>query len=693
VPELLAPLIGRVALPAAVCRRVGLPAGTRLGDVPVETLKNGSKPDTELLVEQAAHAARNRWDILKRDRTRVRFTRDSVKSGAPSLSRRTYNVMGRMGLLDLEEPQDLAMSAIVRTTGVGSRTLLEMLTLAIATPDETRPPVRSPDPRRTRSRAVKTAADKLARTRWSPLITREDLRLGAMFDGLPPLGGNMRSLALALGDAGFTPSEAKAAKARLRSVIVASEALRRLTVETEAEQLIQATSPRSVAGREGVRIRLGLTTGEPTTLQEAASASGITRERVRQVEQALRQEVQAGPTWTPALDRAIAHVTKNLPARTDEVRRELFQLGMTDGMSLDAILSLASVYGHDAPFEIDRERELVYTGDSPIDAVESTARRLVAHWGVTTVDELRRELQNDGVALEEPSLKLHITALDDSVWLDDDRSWFWIRGLPRNRLLNQIEKIMSVAGSLTIGELRDGVGRHHRMRAFRPPRDVLARLCEETGLYAREGDEIVELPGQLRSWQDALADNEELLADVLFENGPVMRREDLERIACDERGLNRSSFYVYLTYSPIIARFAPGVYGLRGARVTAGAVNALIPPRIRKQRLQDHGWTASGEVWIAYEVSPTSAHSGVVSLPGALRDVISGSFALHAEDGRPVGTLGIRGHAMWGLSPFFRRWGVEEGDYILVTLDPVKRSAAVTAGTQEEVLLKYQEGE
>ena len=653
----------------------------------------GSDIATPLLVDQAAHAVRNRWDILKRSKTRARFTPESVESGARTLSRRTYNIIGRIGLLDLEEPQDLSISTLVRTDGVGPLALLEILTLAVAAPDDVGQPARADEPKPTRSRAVRTAAGQLARKRWSPLVTRDDLRLGTLFDRLPRLGDNMRSMALALSEAEFTPSEAKLTTGRLRSVIATSEALRRLTVEAEAEQLIQAMGSRSQAGREGVRVRLGLTTGEPTTLQQAAVAAGITRERVRQVEQALRQEVQAGPTWTPALDRAIAHVVKSAPARIDDLVTELAELSMTDGLSLDVLLALSSVYGQDTPFAIDRDRGLAFTGDSPLDAIEATARRLVTHWGVTTLDELQTELDNDGITIEAQPLRLLVSALDDAVWLDDERSWFWIRGLARNRLLNQIEKIMSVAGSLTIGELRDGVGRHHRMRAFRPPREVLARLCEETGLYARRGDEIVELPGQLRSWQETLADNEELLAEVLFEKGPVMRREDLERIVCDERGLNRSSFYVYLTYSPIIARFAPGVYGLRGARMSAAAVNALIPPRVRKQRLQDHGWTNSGDVWIAYEVSPTSAHSGVVSLPGALRDVISGSFALHADDGRPVGTLGIRGHAMWGLSPFFRRWGVEEGDYILVTLDPVGRSATVTAGTQDEVLLKHQAGE
>ena len=47
---------------------------------------------------------------------------------------------------------------------------------------------------------------------------------------------------------------------------------------------------------------------------------------------------------------------------------------------------------------------------------------------------------------------------------------------------------------------------------------------------------------------------------------------------------------------------------------------------------------------------------------------------------------------MWGLSPFFRRWGVEEGDYVVITFETDRKEATITAGT-EEILLKHQAGE
>ena len=690
IPEVLQPFIGGVALPVGHSRALELPDGIVLGEVHAETLAALSEHEVELLVSCAADAVRNDFDKLKRTSKLARFEPTSIAAAWERLSRRAYNAAGRTGLLELRVITDVRISRLATENGVGPNTLLEILALARVPPEDSAPLERA-EPLRTRSRAVKAAASKLAAKRWAPMVRRGDPRLRSLFSGRPVFEGDARSLAENIGDGAFTPSEARATVARLRSMIETAESLRTLTVEEEADELIQAALPRSHAGAHAVRFRLGLAGKVPCTLQAAAIAADITRERVRQVEQVFAKGVREAPAWTPAFDSALRHVVRSLPARVADLESSLVELRMTHGLSIQSLYALAATYGREAAFKIDRQGEWVFGGDSPIDAIESTARRLVSHWGATTAEEVLNELEDGGVALGVELVRALLSAIDGQVWLDKEKSWFWISGLSRNRLLNQIEKIMSVAGSLTLGELRDGVGRHHRMQAFRPPREVLARLCEASGLYLRDGEEILERPG-LRSWTETLGVNERLLAGVLFEHGPVMRRDELERISCGERGLNRSSFYVYLTYSPILARFAPGVYGLRGARVKAAEVKALIPPRVRTQRLRDHGWTSTREVWITYEISASSAHSGVLSIPGSLRDVISGAFSLWAEDGRPVGTLGIRGHAMWGLSPYFRRWGVEEGDYILVTLDPVQRRASVTAGTQE-LLLRHQTGE
>ena len=77
--------------------------------------------------------------------------------------------------------------------------------------------------------------------------------------------------------------------------------------------------------------------------------------------------------------------------------------------------------------------------------------------------------------------------------------------------------------------------------------------------------------------------------------------------------------------------------------------------------------------------------------PSVFRDVVSGAFALFAAGGQPVGTLVVEAN-MWGLSAFFRRWGLEAGDYVVIQLDTRARKATISAG-EEELLLRYQTGE
>ncbi len=285
---------------------------------------------------------------------------------------------------------------------------------------------------------------------------------------------------------------------------------------------------------------------------------------------------------------------------------------------------------------------------------------------------------------------LILEAQEQFEWLDRGRGWFWLRDTRGNRLLHQIEKIMTVAGSLTIGDLRDGVGRHHRMQGFRPPREVLARLCEASGLYVRSGELVVGKPG-LADWRDVLAHIESTLVEILLDRGPVMTREELEHLAVDQAGLKRSSFYAYLSYSPVLARFAPGVYGLRGAKISAAQVDAMIPHRARTQVLQDHGWTREGAIWIGYRISVAGERSGVLGVPGAIKALVRGSYSLATEDGRDAGMLTLDEN-MWGLSSFYRRYGIEAGDYLVVVLELQSRAATVCAGSQE-LLLRFQSGE
>jgi hypothetical protein len=697
VPPAVASIIGDRRVRRSIIKRYGLPEDLRLRDLDERVWRDFPPESIKSLARDVISATRESFGELAASNELV-----PIDPSGNGLSLRARNALFRAGLLGTPWTKSVSVADLAGEPGVGPKTLLEWLAAgAVAEESESNRGTidlgaQKPTARPTRSRAVQQAAEALRKRRWASEIYLHDPRLGTSVATLRRDASNVREAAELLASDLFHPGAARVKARQLREFRAEAERLRRIPLHQELDEVLASGLDASESGRTAVMLRLGLGGQPPTTLAAAGDAVGVTRERVRQLVKRFIDAVGDKQPWTPVLKKVLKVVAEGAPVMAADAEQLLLEKRLVETrFSISSLLSAAQVFGLEAGFEYDHESGAVYRSGMLVSprVVASEARRLTTHWGAATVDALRAELADRNGGEVDPSvLRILLESLPNFQWLDDEREWFWIKGTRRNRLLNQVEKIMSVAGSIEIGELREGAGRFHRMEGFRPPREVLARLCEQSDLYQRDGDLILEGPG-LRRWDEVLGDSVEgRIAEALFEHGPIMRRDDLERIVVDERGVNRSSFYVYLGYSPIIARYAPGVYGLRGARVTAGEVNALIPPRVRTQRLVDHGWTADGRVWIGYRMSAAAVQAGVLSVPSALQEFVSGSYLLFSDQDRPIGTLVVKGNHMWGVGPFYRRWGVEEGDYVVVTIDINESRATIAAGS-EEILLRFQEGE
>ncbi|MEO6787047.1 MAG: hypothetical protein ABI318_13015, partial [Chthoniobacteraceae bacterium] len=251
-------------------------------------------------------------------------------------------------------------------------------------------------------------------------------------------------------------------------------------------------------------------------------------------------------------------------------------------------------------------------------------------------------------------------------WLDEQSGWFWLTTTSRNALLNQIQKVIAVAPRIHVSELRAGVSRHHRREGFAPPQRVLLALCAHAGGYAVEGDFVMATPPL--PYRDVLSETEAVIVDVLLQHGPVMQRPKLEELSV-ANGLQRDTFYIHLTYSPVIARFARGVYGLRGAHAPPGLAQSMVEKRRPTRVLADYGWLPDGRIFLSYKLSEGSLANGIVSVPTGMKSYLQGEFRLLIGDGQPAGQLVVKDNQAWGLGPFFRRRGGEPGDLFQITFD------------------------
>ena len=477
------------------------------------------------------------------------------------------------------------------------------------------------------------------------------------------------------------------------------EALRGIEGESLTEELtalLNWATPE--AHRAALRRRLGWDGAGGATLAEAGSVSRVSRERIRQVEKRVRDKLR-GICFVPAVDRAIDAMNA---AAMDFENDGSYCLRRANLVSSDfmpaGLVTAAEVFGREIEFEVHANGRGLLVPGTGSDAFASVIRGLGDQNFVISLQEVAARLERfEEPAVAENMARQWVPNLPNAVSLDAAGEWYWIRQRAGwNRYVNIIRSVLSVCDAVSLGSLRDALARATRRRGSAPsiPRSVLPAFCRAAGFTVSDDSEVsCSSPLAL---EKEVGDAERLLLEVLRDNGSVMIGTHLRREAAI-RGQNINTTFQYLSYSPVIERIAPLVYAVRGSSVDPGLVETLRRQARSKRSsapvFTDTGWTADGAVWLGYHISEATVASGVVSVPASIRTVIGiREFELFASDGAGLGLLNIsESGSAWGLGPFFRRRGVEAGDYLVLTLSPDFECAVAIAG-EAELMERYQEG-
>lgn len=426
------------------------------------------------------------------------------------------------------------------------------------------------------------------------------------------------------------------------------------------------------------------------TLESVAQGYGLTRERVRQIYTKLEKKAQTlraiKDTKYLKLESALRYISDHLPLEKHKIELGLVREGITKAnFNIEGIKSASKLLGKTCDFtilKINGKHIVISKKDIEIPKIViNLTKKIIAKNGIANIvditDQANERLKRN---FSESFIKSVISAHEDFKWLDKPSGWFWLQSQSRNRLLNVIRKILSVASSVDISELRAGISRFHRLSGLAPTKKVLLELCKQIQWCSVNGTTI-ELKKQI-SWERTLRGTTEwAFASLLKEYGPVMRREDLEK-ECKSLGMNLNTFYQYLTFSPIICKYATGLYGLRGAKVPPGLVESLISKK-KKVATLDYGWTPDGNIWIVHKLSAASIQSGVIGIPSAMKEHLQGIFSCTTADGVQIGNIKIKDAACWGLGSFFRRRGGEEEDHILIIFSIVNKKAKIYIGDED----------
>jgi hypothetical protein len=420
-----------------------------------------------------------------------------------------------------------------------------------------------------------------------------------------------------------------------------------------------------------------------STLQEIGKQYNITRERARQICAPTKIAKLSQPPFAPTIDSILAFIRSSIPETCASIERQLVAKGLIEhGTNLESIKRVAEALRRRVVFRIIGSHPSAYalsvTQISWLKQIRQSAGKLVRRFGVATIDEvidhcdvvLPRDIAHELATIG-------VQSMEGFHWLDQSAGWFWLHTFRPTRLGSRIRKVLSVCGELPVGELRAAIRRDHHLEGRVPPTSVLLELCRQLTEIDVVGNSVVATikddPMKL------LRGEERRLVALLLRHGPVCRREDLQEKA-KALGMGLPSFWRCLQFCPTISRYAAGVYGLTGAKVTPSMIESLAQRRPGARVVQDHGWTDDGGIWVVYRISPAAIETGVVGIPAAKRNLIQGEFGLRSASGQTVGTLTIKESASWGLGPYLRRTGAEANDYLLMVFQISERVATVCIG-------------
>lgn len=676
-------------LPKAVLKKVGLPPHTTVGTLDESVWEESKKPEALQVLASYVNS------LVK---SRLYFRSDPDLADQPILgdvwniaivprelpfTERTRNVLERTGRLeDTKWLSTVTASEFFSLRGAGTITLLDFATVAEAHEAT----VYSQE---SETGAVQTEIDKLKAEYPIDLISTKDPRLR-------DLGLTGASVAEALASKLHTEAHKlfpRQSGEALTQVAAVRNVLRRLEIEKLDEALLRLAREILPAQHlEAITMRIGWDGRGGSTLKEAAEVAGVSRERIRQIQKNLEEALQR-VTYVPALDRAINTLDQAAEIFEQDasllLRREEIVL---DNFLPAGVVSAAKMLNRTYRFEVGSDKISVrLPGDKKAKSFKQALKSLANVNHIASV----LELQQRAYAIEkvEPSFEIIKAFLErhpNVVWLDDDHSWFWVRqGEGRNRITGQICKMLAVAGALPFEALREGLLRHYRTHNTILPRKILIGLCRAAGFRVHNG---LVSTNELIKTDEVLGEIEKTMVDVLKSHGGVMHGADLED-GCLKRGINRHSFWVYVTYSPVLERVAPSVYAFRGAQIDPAEVAHLSDKDVPTEpAFQDDGWTKDGAIWLGYLAKRNTISSGVVSVPARVRAMLGNQKSeLFTVDGASVGTFVINnaGNA-WGLTPFISRRGVEEGDSLIIALDTELGIAVVQAGSKD-LLLTYKD--
>jgi hypothetical protein len=457
-----------------------------------------------------------------------------------------------------------------------------------------------------------------------------------------------------------------------------------LTIEEAARELL-ALLTRGVQGseeRRSILLQVLHWSGEEKalTLEEAGAVLGITRERVRQIETRVNDNLRKTNHEIPQVYRAVRALEERLPLTVAEAIDVIGESGPSAiHFQPSSLLALAESLGIPTEFsiaEVGDAQVLVRPDDlEPLHEIARRAKRLAQMSGATSLDRLSEALSETSVRIESAArLRNYVRGLT-AVFVDAEEEWFCFPNKD-NVVLSTTRKMLAVTEPLSIDSIRGGIGKVFRFRNSTAGDRGIDRLpiprAILTGLLKTQTSLVVDKEGMVRFSTTSVRENtlpsSERALLTAFEtsnDGLISRAAAIESFL--ETGLSVGSATTMLTYSPIIERIGPDRWCLVGRKAEFGPIFARARPAGPGSRVLRFGWTPLGELYVHFRAPDgLRAPSITIRIPSRVQEYVQeGDYRAATTDGIAVGNVIVAEHGRTtGFARFFQLAGVESGDVV-----------------------------
>lgn len=343
----------------------------------------------------------------------------------------------------------------------------------------------------------------------------------------------------------------------------------------EIRALIAAAYPANEFRVRDMNITLrlyGWDGGGSCSLQQVGDEFGLTRERVRQVSKAFASElVPLANKHLTTVQHLVSEITRLAPASANRIESLLKDQGLGPDR-LEGVLKAASFF-----YQGHKEIRVVHEGDARLVILPSMeglslkinahAQKACTHMGAVHIESLLYLVPDLTPEQGLSFIRDVLTERTDSVWLDADQTWAWLKKAPRNRLITCLHKMLSVFSSTTVESVIAGTNRYFRKTKeegadnateLTAPVEVIQALINHWGQATCSPEGRVRKTPRFKS-KAKLTEFEKGIVDLIWATPEKICREKvlenaLVPLVDGNAHPKKHSFSNALNYSPLIAK-------------------------------------------------------------------------------------------------------------------------------------------